>query len=118
MPQNCSSDVIKVIEHVDSILLGNDTVAKHALKSKFGLGALEHDDDFANVLENGPWLWQSNDFDTGYSDFYVWCDTVENVGPLYPNSTIVPGAEGVGLEKALNGYAKWVTEYLLPDSKW
>lgn len=114
MPQNCSSDVIEVIQHVDSILLGNDTVAKQALKEKFGLGALEHDDDFASVLENGPWQWQSNDFYTGYSDFYIWCDAIENVGPLYPNATTVPGAEGVGLEKALNGYAKWVSEYLLP----
>lgn len=117
MPQNCSSDVIKVIEHVDSILLSNNTAAKQALKNKFGLGALEHDDDFASVLENGPWLWQSDSFYTGYSDFYLWCDTVENVGALYPNSTTVPGAQGVGLEKALDGYAKWVSEYLLPDCK-
>ncbi|KUI61468.1 putative serine protease EDA2 [Cytospora mali] len=114
MPQNCSTDVKKVISYVDGILLGNDTSAKQALKEQFGLSGLKHDDDFASVLENGPWLWQSNQFYTGYSSFYAWCDTIENVGSLYPNATTVPGAEGVGLEKALDGYATWVSEYLVP----
>lgn len=44
----------------------------------------------------------------------LFCDSVENVGPLYPNSTVIPGAEGVGLEKALEGYANWVKTELLP----
>ncbi|ROW08683.1 hypothetical protein VPNG_06442 [Cytospora leucostoma] len=113
-PKNCTSDVQKVIEYVDGILLGNDTAAKQALKAKFGLEGVEHDDDFASALENGPWQWQGNDFDVGYSDFYFWCDTVENVGALYPDATTIPGEEGVGLEKALEGYAKWFTEYTLP----
>lgn len=117
MPANCSSDVSKVIDYVDGILLGNDTAAKQALKDKFGLGGVEHDDDFASVLENGPWLWQSDSFYSGYSDFYFWCDSVENVGSLYPNATSVPGEEGVGLEKALEGYAKWTKEYLVPGCK-
>lgn len=117
MAANCSSDVSKVIEYVDGVLLGGDDAAKQALKDKFGLGGLEHDDDFASVLENGPWEWQSNQFYTGYSGFYVFCDSVENVGPLYPNATSVPGAEGVGLEKALDGYAKWVKEEVVPGCK-
>lgn len=114
MAQNCSSDVSKVIEYVDSILLGDDEDAKLALKDKFGLADLEHDDDFASVLENGPWQWQGNQFYSGYSEFYVFCDSVENVGPLFPNATSVPGAEGVGLEKALDGYAKWIKEDVIP----
>lgn len=117
MPSNCSSDVTKVIDYVDSVLLSNDTDAITALKTKFGLAGLEHNDDFASVLENGPWEWQSNQFYTGYSGFYFFCDSVENVGELFPNATTVPGAEGVGLEKALDGYSKWVSEYLVPDSK-
>lgn len=117
MATNCSSDVSKVIEYVDGVLLGDDDAAKQALKDKFALGALEHDDDFVSVLENGPWEWQSNQFYTGYSEFYVFCDSVENVGPLYPNATSVPGAEGVGLEKALDGYAKWISEEVVPGCK-
>lgn len=69
MPANCSADVSAVIEHVDSILLGDDDEAKQALKEKFGLGAIEHDDDFASALENGPWQWQSHDFNSNYSSF-------------------------------------------------
>ncbi|KAJ4415500.1 hypothetical protein N0V82_007302 [Gnomoniopsis sp. IMI 355080] len=115
MPANCSSDVSKVIDYVDSVLLSNDSDAITALKAKFGLADLAHNDDFASVLENGPWLWQSNQFYTGYSEFYFFCDSVENVGSLFSNATTVPGAEGVGLEKALDGYSKWVSEYLVPD---
>lgn len=69
MPANCSADVSKVIEYVDSILLGDDDEAKQAIKEKFGLGAIEHDDDFASALENGPWQWQGHNFNSGYSDF-------------------------------------------------
>lgn len=115
MAANCSSDVTKVIDYVDSVLLSDDTDAITALKTQFGLAGVEHNDDFASVLENGPWLWQSNQFYTGYSGFYFFCDSVENVGELFPNATTVPTADGVGLEKALDGYAKWVSEYLVPD---
>lgn len=117
MPTNCSADVISVIEYVDSVLLSNDTAAKNELKAKFGLEGLEHDDDFASVLENGPWQWQGNSFTTGYSSFYQWCDAVENVGALFPNTSSVPGAEGVGLTKALDGYAKWIREEVVPGCK-
>lgn len=143
MPANCSADVSAVIEHIDSILLGDDDEAKQAIKEKFGLGAIEHDDDFASALENGPWQWQGHNFASNYSDFckltpilplevlrkhlgaslltvvctVLFCDSVENVGPLYPNSTVTPGAEGVGLEKALEGYANWVKTELLPGCK-
>ena len=47
MPQNCSSDVSKVIEHVDKVLLRGHPREKQQLKSFFGLGNLKHDDDFA-----------------------------------------------------------------------
>ena len=62
------------------------------------------------MLANGPYLWQSNSFYTGYSGFFEFCDAVENVTP---NST-VPGAEGVGLELALAGYANWVNTTIVP----
>lgn len=113
MPKNCSADVSKVINYVDKILKGDDAAAKQSLKEKFGLGGIVHDDDFASALENGPWNWQGNSFTSGYSGFYQWCDYVENAGPAFPNNT-VPGEEGVGLCKALNGYAKWTKEIMLP----
>lgn len=49
----------------------------------------------------------------GYSPYYRFCDYVENV---WPNSTNpVPGAKGVGLVDALDGYARYVKEEVIPD---
>jgi hypothetical protein len=76
MPKNCSTDVSKVIEHADDILKTGTPEAKRALKDKFGLGSIVHDDDFAAALENGPWLWQLHDF-THDSGFFEFCDYVE-----------------------------------------
>ena len=60
------------------------------------------------------WLWQTIQFDSGYSPFYVFCDSVEGV---YQNSSaVVPGMGGVGLSKALTGYAKWFKEIYLPGA--
>jgi hypothetical protein len=109
MPQNCSTDISLVIDHIDSILATGTSTEKHDLKAMFGLGPLA-DADFGAALENGPWLWQGNQFytNTGFFDF---CDAVENV--INSNSPI-PDATGVGLEKALAGYASWFNGTFLP----
>jgi hypothetical protein len=71
------------------------------------------------ALEWGPWKWQDNQFHSvssrGYSPYHQFCDYIENV---WPNSTnTIPGAAGAGLQKALDGYAKWFTEWQLPGCK-
>ncbi|KAH8886065.1 endoprotease endo-Pro [Thozetella sp. PMI_491] len=114
MPQNCSTDVSKVIDYVDGILKNGTADAKQAIKNKFGLGGVVHDGDFASALESAAWQWQATDFTTGYSGFYQFCDYVEN---MFPNvTTPAPGPEGVGLCKALNGFARWSKEFLAPDN--
>jgi hypothetical protein len=60
MPANCSKDVSQVIDYMDSVLLRGDQEDVKELKTMFGLEAVEHNDDFMDVLANGPWLWQSN----------------------------------------------------------
>ncbi|PQE15701.1 disulfide-isomerase erp38 protein [Rutstroemia sp. NJR-2017a BBW] len=105
MPKNCSADINRVINYMDNILMHGNKTAKTALKTMFGLETVQHDDDFMAVLENGPWLWQSNSFTTGYSGFFQFCDTIENVTA---GAAVTPGPEGVGLELALQGYATWV----------
>lgn len=81
-----------------------------------------------SALANGPWTWQSTQFnnvnnpDLGYTPYYRFCDYIENVWPsesrTYPSETTkVPGPEGVGVDKAIDGYAKWFTEYMLPGCK-
>lgn len=113
MPVNCSKDVSLVIEYIDFLYVIGDTQKQQEVKEMFGLGALEHYDDFAAAIENGPWLWQSTDFDTGYSEFYKFCDAVENVEA---GASATPGPEGVGLEKALKGYASWFNSSYLPGA--
>jgi hypothetical protein len=127
LPANCSADVERVIAHVDDVLTTGTAAEIQALKNMFGLGSIVHADDFASVLENGPWTWQSHDFDSGYSSVYQFCDYVENaVSGVFNTSsackpgtnattTTVPGANGVGLKKALHGYATWTSQVLLPD---
>ncbi|KAK4231649.1 hypothetical protein QBC38DRAFT_200927 [Podospora fimiseda] len=116
-PKNCSADVEAVVNHVDFTLTFGLPKAKKELKEKFGLGDLT-DLDFASALESGPWSWQLTQLYStttlGYSPYYVFCDYVENV---WPNSTNpVPGAKGVGLKKALDGYAKYMKEEVIPDT--
>ena len=47
MPQNCSADVQAVIEHIDSTLNSNNSIAIRDIKAVFGLDGLSHHDDFA-----------------------------------------------------------------------
>jgi hypothetical protein len=115
-PKNCSSDLHTVIDYVDHTLMNGTQAQKAALKNKFMLGNLQ-DADFAQALEYGPWEWQSGQFYSvktlGYTPYYRFCDYVENVFPNATNASI-PGPAGVGLEKALSGYAKWFKEIQLP----
>ncbi|GIC84418.1 putative serine peptidase [Aspergillus udagawae] len=111
MPKNCSKDLSRVVKHIDHVYKSGDIERQQELKEMFGLGGLKHFDDFAAAIENGPWLWQSNTFYTGYSGFFKFCDAVENVTP---GAKRVPGPSGVGLEKALKGYASWFNSTFLP----
>jgi glutamate synthase domain-containing protein 1 len=114
MPQNYGNDVTLVIDHIDEVLTTGTSDEIYALKKLFGLEAVEHNDDFASALQNGPWAWQENSFYTGYSGFFQFCDAVENA---VPGSNTTTPATGVGLEKALVGYANWVKTSLIPGCK-
>ncbi|KAH8588627.1 serine carboxypeptidase S28-domain-containing protein [Bisporella sp. PMI_857] len=105
MPKNCSKDVTLVIDHVDSVLKKGTPAEKLALKELFGLTSVEHDGDFGNALQSGPWGWQSTGPTTGYSAFYQFCDSVENVTA---GAAVIPNENGVGLATALEGYANWI----------
>lgn len=71
--------------------------------------------DFASALENGPWQWQSIAAYSGYSGFFAFCDAVETFA-LQGTNTTAP-ATGVGLDKALAGYAHWVNTTMIPGCK-
>ena len=111
MPKNCSKDVNLAIEYIDDVLLHGSDDEVRALKARFGLEDVEHNDDFAAALEWGPWLWQGNQFyaNTG---FFEWCDYIEG-SVNETDSAKIPGAEGVGQEKAVEGYARWAKDYFV-----
>ncbi|OTA06942.1 alpha/beta hydrolase [Trichoderma parareesei] len=114
MPQNCTADYARIVQYIDGVLLGHNQKAKDELKASFNLGDVEHDDDFAAALVSGLYTWQSVLFSDGYSATNRMCDYVEN---QWPGSTApAPGKNGVGLTKALAGYAKWFTTLSLPGS--
>ncbi|KAK5107466.1 hypothetical protein LTR62_001264 [Meristemomyces frigidus] len=115
MPQNCSKDVNLVIDYMDNVLETGSDEEVLKLKTMFGLQNVTHNDDFMGVLENGPWLWQSNQFYTNYSGFFRWCDAIEGMTNA-TNTTVRPGPEGVGLQAALAGYASWVNTTYLPGA--
>lgn len=47
MPQNCSTDLLRISEHVDTVLESKNETAIHQLKDMFGLAKVEYNDDFA-----------------------------------------------------------------------
>ena len=47
MPRNCSRDVSRVVEHIDHVNRTGTENQVQELKDLFGLGDIEHFDDFA-----------------------------------------------------------------------
>ncbi|KAL1973854.1 hypothetical protein VTN31DRAFT_5414 [Thermomyces dupontii] len=109
MPKNCSKDLARLVEHVDRILASGDEKTKQQLKDKFQVGSLQ-DDDFAEVLAAGQYLWQASNW-THFDEFYTFCDYIENVQGNPPS---YPEPDGVGAERALEGYAAWWNEIFFP----
>jgi hypothetical protein len=114
MPKNCSADVSLVVDYMDNVLTHGSKSEQYKLKQLFGLESLSSGADVMATLENGPWQWQGNQFTTGYSPFYQFCDSVENVTAGAILTPAQKSAKGVGLKTALAGYAKWIKEDLLP----
>ncbi|KAH8694319.1 putative serine peptidase [Talaromyces proteolyticus] len=129
LPKNCSTDLVNVIDYIDSVLLGSDEAAKLSLKNKFQLGDL-HDDDFAQAIASGgPSYGQSTTWDESAA-LYSFCDYIEvwnmkcqslNSPRLtvsqnvYASPPANASAHGVGVQKALAGYAQW-WNFIFPGS--
>lgn len=50
MPQNCSVDLSRIVEHVDTTVNSGNTTAIKELQAMFALQDLEHADDFAECV--------------------------------------------------------------------
>lgn len=54
MPKNCSKDVSRVVDYVDRVASSGTKEQQQKLKELFGLGELEHFDDFAAYVLSDP----------------------------------------------------------------
>jgi hypothetical protein len=101
IPRNCSTDIKAVIKYVDDIFAAGNEEDIQDLKELFGLGQLDHSDDFAEQIATPLWDWQGDG-----GDVFKFCDYIETArssGKVKASSSA-----GVGLDTALLGYAAWI----------
>ncbi|EJP63349.1 serine peptidase, putative [Beauveria bassiana ARSEF 2860] len=101
LPQNCSADWRRVMAHIDETLMHGSDSNKKQLKGNLGAANLS---DQAAAESATRWLdnWQSQQYYSGYSSIFKMCDYIENQLPEQYEPA--PGPEGLGLEKALEGF--------------
>ncbi|OBZ65442.1 putative serine protease K12H4.7 [Grifola frondosa] len=110
MPANCSADVQAVIAQVDSVLNSGNTNSINSLKEMFGVSNLSHLDDFAAVLRNNLFDWQSLQPTSGPGGaFYQFCDALE------VKNGVSAGASGWGLTHALQAWGSYWTNTYIPS---
>ncbi|KAJ1307848.1 hypothetical protein OPQ81_001929 [Rhizoctonia solani] len=106
MPKNCSADVQKVVNYIDTTFTFGTCSQIQKLKETLGMGNLSHVDDVAGTLRNPLWYWQS--LQTGQSDqsFYRFCDALE------VKDGISASPNGWGLDHALTAYGDYMKGYI------
>jgi len=124
----CSSHLVNSISTIDDILLGNSpSFIKRQLKNLFGLGELEHDDDFASVLESPLGTWQAKCWDpeVGSTAFDEFCESLDkwiipgrvSVAdmklPFGHPKRMVPLGQDLALDIAIVNYGKWIKENIV-----
>ncbi|OAA60147.1 Peptidase S28 [Cordyceps fumosorosea ARSEF 2679] len=105
LPQNCSADWKLVMAHIDDVLMNGSDGDKADLKRNLGVvGASDQ-----NAAESAAsWVssWQSQQYFYGYTRPFQVCDYIENQLPEQYEPT--PGAQGLGLDKALQGFFRYM----------
>jgi len=121
----CSSNIQTSIETVDVVL--SIPHLRIALKQLFGLGELEHDDDFASLLESPLSYWQGKNWDptVGSTKFEEFCDALSKPlhgselratidGASYDVTTdmlALPG--GLNVPLVVYNYAQYIKEHFV-----
>ncbi|GJE99300.1 peptidase S28 [Phanerochaete sordida] len=127
----CSEHLENAIKAVDAILTRGDDPAsrtlKDWLKGLFGLKDLEHDEDFASVIESPLSSWQAKNWDPaiGSTRFDEFCEFLNkpvlgsevnsflasNESAEYdPTTETVTFGNGMQVDFSLLNYAKWIKE--------
>ncbi|KAF8885674.1 serine carboxypeptidase S28-domain-containing protein [Gymnopilus junonius] len=75
----CAEHLVNSINRIDSILTGDRPFFKRQLKNLFGLGDLEHDEDFVSLLESPLGSWQAKNWDptVGSTRFDEFCEALD-----------------------------------------
>lgn len=76
LAKNCSADLKRINRHVQKVLTTKPEKVKAELKSRFGLAGLQ-DDDFAAAVINPVFMWQGQQFYSGYRGTFRMCDYLE-----------------------------------------
>lgn len=122
LPQNCTTDFARIVSHVDDVLANGTDQQKKDLKSQLANDSTLTDVGLAEFMTGWMGNWQNQQLYSGYTKPFKTCDYIEN---RYPGSktTKNPGADGVGLQKALAGWSKAVhsswfadPDYFGPDN--
>ncbi|KAK7014785.1 hypothetical protein VNI00_019258 [Paramarasmius palmivorus] len=77
MPQNCSADVERVISLIDEKFANGTQAEIKAIKTNFGLQALEYADDVASARPISRWQDLQPDPEYSNSTFFEFCDALE-----------------------------------------
>ncbi|OAA74986.1 Peptidase S28 [Akanthomyces lecanii RCEF 1005] len=107
MPRNCSADWKRVMANIDHVLMHGSASDKDQLKQKMGV-ANYTDKTTAEFATQWLGSWQDQQYGMGYSEFFQMCDYIENQLP--EKYEAAPGPDGLGLEKALEGYFRGLQE--------
>ncbi|TDL22164.1 peptidase S28 [Rickenella mellea] len=103
----CSKNLESAIAAIDDMLAM--PLLRNRLKALFGLADLEHDDDFAALLERPLGAWQAKNWDpaVGSTRFDEFCDALAK--PLIGSATsTLPG--GVKVPLTVYNYAQYIRE--------
>ncbi|KZT12085.1 peptidase S28 [Laetiporus sulphureus 93-53] len=119
----CSSNLQRAVEFIDTIL--SVPPLRTPLKRLFGLAELEHDDDFASVLESPLGYWQGKNWDPiiNSNGFDIFCAALnkslrgddisfgETTHDENAHVLLLPG--GLSVPLVVYNYAQYVKEHFV-----
>ncbi len=107
LPANCSADVRAVVQYVDHVLANGNARQIASLKAGFGLGNLDHHDDFAVQVSYPLRQWQEDEAEVQFfCDFLETGDADGDDGD-HP-AILLSNPNGVGLGTALPRYQYYI----------
>ncbi|KDR82923.1 hypothetical protein GALMADRAFT_238593 [Galerina marginata CBS 339.88] len=121
----CADHLVNSIGRIDSILANDRPFFTRQLKNLFGLGGLEHDEDFVSVLESPLGSWQAKCWDpeVGSTRFDEFCKSLDSTfGSVTASSLELPFEhpdrmvqleDGFAVDISIINYGKWIKKHFV-----